>query len=69
MRRFSGIDEPAYRALLMHDAQKRLAIDLPETVFEEINAASAAAYEDRLDAMAGVDALPARRLGQKAVAS
>jgi hypothetical protein len=53
----------------MHDAQKRLAIDLPETVFEEINAASAAAYEDRLDAMAGVDALPARRLGQKAVAS
>jgi HAD superfamily hydrolase (TIGR01509 family) len=68
-RRFSGIAEREYRALLREDARTRFAVALAETVFEEINAAIGAAYEERLEIIAGADVLAAAWPRRKAVAS
>jgi HAD superfamily hydrolase (TIGR01509 family) len=67
--RFSGIAEREYRALLVEDARTRFALTLADTLFDEINAAIGAAYEERLEIIAGADVLAAAWPRRKAVAS
>src|SRR5690606_30164367 len=68
-RRFSGVHEREYRALLAEDARTRFGTSLPATLIDEIDAAIHAAYAERLAVIDGADALAAAWPRRKAVAS
>lgn len=69
VRRFLGMSQQAFMDGLREDARERLAVELPDTFFQQLKAAIRTRYESELMAIAGAAELAAAWPKAKAVAS
>jgi HAD superfamily hydrolase (TIGR01509 family) len=69
VHKYAGTTERKYREILRDDALSKFSVDLSATFFDELNAAIAAAYRERLATIPGAAEAAAVWQERKAVAS